>query len=149
MKALIFLISIWIAVPLHAQIENPIHWTFTAKKISGTTYEIHLTGAIDAEWHTYSQTTPDGGPVPTVINFSANPLVELNGQPAEAGKLEQHFEKLFGVTVKQFSNKIDFVQKITLKKPVKTNVGGTIYFMVCNDHECLPPVTIPFSVSLS
>jgi hypothetical protein len=53
------------------------------------------------------------------------------------------------VTVKQFSNKIDFVQKITLKKPVKTNVGGTIYFMVCNDHECLPPVTIPFSVSLS
>lgn len=151
MKALILLMSVWIAAPsalLHAQVENPVHWTFSAKKLNATTFEIHLTGAIDPEWHTYSQTTPDGGPVPTAITFSANPLVSLDGKTAEVGKLEQHFEKLFGVDVKQYSSKIDYVQKVTLKKPVKTNVTGTVYFMVCNDHECLPPATQPFSVSL-
>jgi len=106
------------------------------------------TGTIEAGWHTYSQTTPDGGPVRTSINFAANPLVELTGKPAEVGKLDQHFEKLFGVDVKQFSNKVDFVQKVKLKKPVKTNVTGTIDFMVCNDHECLPPSNQSFSVNL-
>ena len=148
MKTLIFLLSIWIALPSPAQTANPVHWTFFAKKIKGTTYEIHLTGAIDNGWHTYSQHTPDGGPVPTAISFTANPLVTFDGTPAETGKLDTHFEKLFGVEVRQYGNKIDYVQKITLKKPVKTNVSGSVYYMTCNDHECLPPVTQPFSISL-
>jgi hypothetical protein len=148
MKAVIFLFCIWNVLPLHAQIRDPIQWTFGAKKISGTTYELHLTGAIDPAWHIYSQTTPDGGPVATVISFSANPLVGLDGKTTDVGMLQQHFEKLFGVVVKQFSDSIDFVQKVTLKKPVKTNIGGTIRFMICNDHQCLPPTTIPFSIPL-
>lgn len=151
MKALILLLVAGIAVPaapLHAQVQNPVHWTFTAKKVSTTVFEIHLTGIIDAGWHTYSQTTPDGGPVPTAIHFSTNPLVALDGNAAEVGKLDQHFEKLFGVDVKQFSNKVDFVQRITLKRPVKTNISGSIDFMVCNDHECLPPSNQAFSISV-
>ena len=131
-----------------AQVQNPVHWTFTAKKLMSTLYEIHLTATIDEHWHTYSQTTPDGGPVATTITFTANPLAQLTGKPLEQGKLEQHFEKLFGVDVKQYSNKIDFVQKVVLKKPVKTNISGTINYMVCNDQTCLPPSNQTFSVSL-
>lgn len=151
MKALMILLMAGMvapSAPLRAQVQNPVHWTFTAKKLNTTTYEIHLTGVIDAGWHTYSQTTPDGGPVPTAITFSANPLVTLVGKPAEVGKLDRHFEKLFGVDVKQFSGKVDFVQRVTLKKPVRTNISGTVDFMVCNDHECLPPSNQTFSVAL-
>jgi hypothetical protein len=64
------------------------------------------------------------------------------------GKLEQHAEPLFGVDVKQFSNKVDFVQVVKVKGNIKTVVAGTIDFMVCNDKQCLPPSSQKFSISL-
>src|SRR5687768_5521429 len=85
-----------------AQIKDPVDWTFSATKINTTTYEIKLTAKIDAGWHVYSQTTPDGGPVPTTISFKKNTLATLVGPTIENGKLEKRFEELFGVEVKQF-----------------------------------------------
>jgi thiol:disulfide interchange protein DsbD len=133
---------------LFAQVQNPVEWTATSKKIADKTYEVRLTANINKGWHIYSQTTPDGGPVPTNISFTKNPLVTLNGHAKEIGKLEEHNEPLFGVDVKQFSNKVDFVQVVKLKAPVKTSVNVAVEFMVCNDKQCLPPSTRKFSVAL-
>lgn len=148
MRIFLLFCCICMVAAAQAQVKNPVHWTFSAKKLGATMYEIHLVATIDEGWHTYSQSTPAGGPVPTTIQFSPNPLVDLMGVPVEKGKLQQHFEKLFGVDVKQFDGKIDFVQKITLKKAIQTNVSGKINFMVCNDKECLPPTDQSFSVTL-
>ena len=104
---------------------------------------------LEEEWHIYSQTTPEGGPVPTAISFSKNPLVTMEGAIREVGKLEEHFEPLFGVKVKQYSDKVEFVQTIKLKAAVKTAVNGHIQFMVCNDVECMPPSKNTFSISLN
>ena len=131
-----------------AQVKDPVHWTFSAKKINATTYEVHMAASIESGWHTYSQTTPEGGPVPTSISFTKNPLLTLEGKTKEIGKLEQHNEPLFGVDVKQFSNKVDFVQIVKLRAAAKTNVSGSIEFMVCNDRECLPPKTVKFTTIL-
>ncbi|HET7115825.1 MAG TPA: protein-disulfide reductase DsbD domain-containing protein [Hanamia sp.] len=134
---------------LFAQIQNPVSWSVTSKKIADKTYEIHLTANIDNGWHIYSQTTPEGGPIPTSITFTKNPLVTLDGKAKEVGKMEKHIEPLFGnIDVKQFSNKVDFVQKVKLKAPVKTSVNLSVEFMVCNDRQCLPPSTRNFSVAL-
>jgi thiol:disulfide interchange protein DsbD len=70
------------------------------------------------------------------------------GTVKEVGKLENHYEKLFGVDVKQFSNEVTFVQELTVKGKVKTNISGTIEYMVCNDTECLPPTTQRFTLAL-
>ena len=132
-----------------AQVKKPVHWSFSSKMINATTFEIHLTAAIDAGWHIYSQTTPDGGPVPTSIKFGKNPLITLIGKTKEVGKLEKHKEPLFGgIDVKQFSDNVDFVQTIKLKGYVKITVNGSVSFMCCNDHECLPPSKQPFSIVL-
>jgi hypothetical protein len=131
-----------------AQTQDPVKWTYTSKKIDATKYEVHLIASIESGWHIYSQTTPDGGPLPTTITFSKNPLVTMVGSIKEIGKLEKHNEPLFGVDVKQFSNKVDFVQVIKTKGNAKTSVTGTVEFMVCNDTQCLPPKTEKFSVSL-
>ncbi len=133
---------------LFAQIQNPVEWTATSKKINDKTYEIHLTANINKGWHVYSQTTPDGGPVPTTVTFTKNPLLIIDGKTKELGKLEQRHEDLFGVDVKQFSNKIDFVQVVKLKANVKTSVDVAVEFMVCNDKQCLPPTTKKFTVAL-
>lgn len=146
----LFLLGLFIGLgaSAFAQVKNPVKWSYTAKKITATTYEVHLTATIESGWHIYSQTTPDGGPVKTSIVFTPNPLLTVDGKAKEAGKLEQHHEELFGVDVKQFSNKVDFVQTVKLKAAAKTSVTGSVEFMVCNDKECLPPKTEKFSVAL-
>jgi DsbC/DsbD-like thiol-disulfide interchange protein len=130
------------------QVQNPVNWIFTSKKTEASTFEVHLTATIGKGWHTYSQTTPDGGPVGTTIDFTKNPLLTMDGPAKEVGRLEQHNEPLFGVEVKQFSDKVDFVQVVQVKKGAKTTLAGNITYMVCNDKECLPPSTMPFSISL-
>jgi DsbC/DsbD-like thiol-disulfide interchange protein len=131
-----------------SQVKTPVKWNFSSKKIGASTYELHLTATLDHGWHTYSQTTPDGGPIATSIAFTQNPLVLIQGQSKEVGKMEQRHEDLFGVDVKQFSNKVDFVQTVKLKGKVKTSLNGTVEYMTCNDHECLPPTKEKFSVAL-
>ena len=127
---------------LFAQIQNPVSWTTSSKKINDKTYEVHLTANLNSGWDIYSQHTPEGGPVPTSLTFTKNPLVTVEGKAKEVGKLEQHVEPLFGnIDVKQFSNKVDFVQLVKLKAPVKTSVNVAVEFMVCNDKQCLPPKT--------
>jgi DsbC/DsbD-like thiol-disulfide interchange protein len=147
-KYLMVLAGLFLAIFSFAQDSDPVTWSFTAKKVNATTYELRLSAKLANGWHTYSQSTPAGGPVPTEITFTKNPLVTLSGTVKETGKLEQHFEPLFGVDVKQYSNKVDFVQTITVKPGVKTAVKGSVEYMVCNDHECLPPVNKSFTISL-
>lgn len=147
-KSFLFFVCITLAAPGFAQLQNPVKWNFSSKKINATTYEVHLRANIDGDWHLYSQTTPDGGPIPTAISFTKNPLITLKGDAKEVGKLEKKMEPLFGVEVRQFSNKVDFVQTIKLKAPVKTTVTGNVEFMVCDDHQCLPPSAQKFSIAL-
>jgi len=149
MKHSFFLfVGMLIAAVSFSQIKNPVKWSFTSKKISDNTFEVSLAATVEPSWHIYSQTTPDGGPVATTVSFTKNPLVTLDGTVKEIGKLEQKHEELFGVDVKQFSNKVVFVQTVKLKAKVKTAVNGSIEFMTCNNRECLPPATQKFSVVL-
>ena len=147
-KILSLTLGLIIVSAMNAQVKSPVQWSFSSKKINATTYEVHLTASIESAWHIYSQTTPEGGPVPTSIEYLQNPLLTLDGATKEVGKLEQHNEPLFGVDVKQFSNKVDFVQLVKLKGKAKTALNGSIEFMTCNDHECLPPKSVKFSVSI-
>ncbi len=130
----------------HAQ--NPVSWSFSAKKVADKTYEIRLISKVDHPWHIYSQTTPEGGPLPTKIVFGKNPLLNVQGEVKEVGKLVQKREEVFDLDVKYFEGQADFVQVIKLKSNVKTNISGTVEFMVCNDVQCLPPATVNFSIPL-
>ena len=149
MKKFVFLfLLIVLAGHVFSQVANPVQWSFASKKINETTFEISLTATLQPAWHIYSQTTPDGGPSATVISFTKNPLIIMDGEAKEVGKMEQHHEELFGVDVKQFSNKVVFVQTVKRKAKAKTAVTGTIDYMTCNNRECLPPRTQKFSIVL-
>ena len=131
-----------------AQMENPVKWTYTAKKIKGDVYELHMTAVLEPKWHIYSQDIKGDGPVPTSFAFDKNPLVKPDGKVVEMGKLEKEYDKNFGMTLKYFGNKVDFVQKIKLKAAVATLAKGKITYMVCNDKKCLPPKDVPFSIKI-
>jgi thiol:disulfide interchange protein DsbD len=141
-------ILLFFALALLAQAASPVNWSYATRKKADKVYEVVLTATLPKPWHIYSQHTPKGGPVPTKITFKANPLLTLDGDAVEAGNLKTDHDENFGVDVKYFADKVEFVQTVKLKSPVKTNVTGTIEFMVCNDEKCLPPAKQPFDVKL-
>ena len=131
-----------------SQSTGPVNWLFSVKKTGANTYQIIGTATIGKGWHLYSQTTPDGGPIPTAVSFNKNPIVTMLGAVKEVGLLEVHNEPLFGVEVKQYSDKVDFVQTVKVKPGIKTNISGTVAYMLCNNKECLPPAQKTFLVEL-
>ncbi len=150
MKKIFLIIFIAIAfINVKAQIATPVKFTYTAKKVTATEYELHITAVLQPKWHIYSQDIKADGPVPTSVLFDKSPLVKTNGTVAEVGKLEKSFDKNFNATLKYYQNKVDFVQKVSLKSTVNTIVKGKLTYMLCNDEKCLAPTTVPFSIKLS
>lgn len=132
----------------YCQSESPVKWSFESRKKSSTAHEIILHATVNEPWHIYSQFTPDGGPLATKISFASNPIIVTDGSPKEVGKLLTHHDKNFGVDVRYFSDKVDFVQTIKSRSTVKTSVRGNIVYMVCDDTTCLSPVKQPFTVEI-
>lgn len=128
--------------------QGPVSWQFNIKKAGDTIYELRILATVNKPWHIYSQRTPAGGPRPTNITFSKNPLLLLQGKIKEEGNLEIYREEVFGVDVFAYTGKVAFVQLIKLKSDAKTNVKGSIEYMACTNQQCLPPATINFSVVL-
>lgn len=140
---------LFFALALQAQIENPVKWTYTAKKITTDTYELHMTATIASKWHIYAQDIPEGGAVPTSFSFDKNPLIKTDGKVTEVGKQEKSYNKDFKMVLKYYSNKVDFVQKIKLKTAISTVAKGKLTFMVCNDEKCLPPKDLTFAIKIN
>ena len=146
-RLLLVLTSFFIGSAAFAQ-SDVVQWKFESKKLTDKKYEVKLIAMVKNPWHIYSTTTPDGGPLPTKISFTKNPLTDFDGKIKEVGKLETHFEEVFDVDTRYFNNKVEFVQVVNVKGNAKTNVAGTVEFMACNDRECLPPKSVPFSIAL-
>jgi thiol:disulfide interchange protein DsbD len=131
-----------------AQSSKAVHWTFTSKKLSDKVYEIHMTASIDGDYHMYSQNIGVDGPIPTSFKMTPNPLLVRDGKVKEVGKLVKKKEEVWGGDVLYYERSVDFVQVVRLKGNVKTNLAGTVQFMVCNESQCLPPADVEFKVNI-
>jgi thiol:disulfide interchange protein DsbD len=61
-------------VPLEvkAQIVNPVKWSIAIKDLNETEFDVVATATIDPEYHIYSTTMPDLGPLPTVFDIKTS-----------------------------------------------------------------------------
>ena len=130
------------------QVQNPVNWTFAAKKISANTYDIIMSAAVQPGWRIYSQSSPSGGPVATRIVLSPNPLLMKIGKVKETGKLQKAYDPNFKINVRYYNDRVQFVQTVRVNGNAGTNARGTIEYMVCNEHQCLPPVDKSFDVAV-
>ncbi|MBC7904060.1 MAG: sugar transporter [Gemmatimonadaceae bacterium] len=133
---------------IHAQSEKMVQWNFTTKKVADKTYEIHMTATIAPDYHMYAQDPGVEGPLPTIFKFTANPLATADGKIKEEGKIVKKKEGMWKGSVQYYENSVNFVQKVKLRGNVKTNVAGSVEFMVCNEVRCLPPSEIAFKVNI-
>jgi thiol:disulfide interchange protein DsbD len=149
MKKIYFLLlSFFLVTAVNAQIENPVKWSYTAKKISDKVYDVYVTAVLDPKWHLYAQEAGEG-PVPTSFTFNKNPLVILDGKVKETGKLEKQYDENFKSVLKFYAGTVSFVQRVKLKSAASTVVTGAVEYMVCNNNKCLPPKEIKFSVPVN
>lgn len=144
------MIFIWVVIAgtlsANAQL-NPVSWSFSSKKISDKTYELHLTATMQTGWHLFSQVQPeDAVAIPTGFKLNSNPLVTLDGKIKEVGKMEKFHDPKLDISANQYANKVDFVQVVKLKSNVKTSVTGSVEYQTCDDKKCLPPKTVTFSI---
>ncbi len=149
MKKFIFLSTIILSAIVGKAQLNPVSWTFTAKKVADKTYEVHMKATIQSGWHLYSQTQPEDAIVnPTTFTLNNNPLLIVDGKTKETGTIEKFHDAKLNISANQYSNTVDFVQKIKLKAKAKTNFSGNVEYQTCDDKKCLPPKTVNFSIAI-
>jgi hypothetical protein len=146
-KVSLFLFTMILGMAAFAQIENPVKWSYAAKRVSATEAVVLVKATIDAGWHIYSQNVKDGGPVATSFTFPADKAYTLVGKPAEPKPIAK-YEDAFKMNVSYFENSVIFQQKIKLKAAGAATVKGKVEFMTCNDRKCLPPDEVEFAVNV-
>lgn len=128
---------------LGVKAQEKVTWTTTYNKEKN---QIELKASIGEGWHLYSQfINNDIGPVPTAFAFQENPTVTFVDKVAEPAPIHEYDEN-FEANLDFFKSQVVFTQK--LAKGSKGKVTGTITYMVCNDVMCLPPVDVPFEVTI-
>lgn len=147
-KIAVIVLMLGSVLSISAQIKDPVNWKYEATKKNADTYEIVITALLESPWHIYSQNTGKGGPVPTNFTFKTNPLITRVGNVVENGKLKKVYDNNFKTNVLFYSNTVAFVQTVKVKGNVKTNISGTVEYMVCDDEQCLPPTRKEFNIKL-
>ncbi len=128
------------------QKEYPAKWTTSVEQSNGDEATLVFNVKLDAKWHIYSQFTPDGGPLPTVFNFTKSKSFELVGKATEP-KAEEAFDKDFGVKVMSFKEQVTFRQKIKIKDKAKFSIPVKIDYETCTDHCIFLDTTVVFTVN--
>jgi hypothetical protein len=142
MKIALFFWSLFFLPNLWAQ--EMVDWKYSFQNES---QEVVLIATIQEGWHLYSQKINNEiGPVPTSFEFSPNENITLISCVAEP-KAIQKYDENFEATLDFFIGEVVFKQKIELTE--STQLVGSVYYMVCNETMCLPPIEEKFTLDIT
>ena len=147
MKKIFILFFTLLSVITSAQIFNPVTWDFSQKQVSDNEIEVQFKATIDEGWYLYSQFIEDDGPVPTELTFTTEGGYSLVGTPKEGEPIEE-FDPNFDMILKYFKNEAIFTQIVQVSSSEDFNLDGNVYFMVCDEAQCLPPEELEFSFEI-
>lgn len=142
----IFLFSLIFLSSLPSKIalaQNHVKWE---ARFDEKTSEIVISAKIDLTWHLYSvNNAEDLGPVPTAFTFSKMRGFKLIGKVREQEPVVA-FDPNFGATVGYHENFAEFRQKVKIRK--HKNITFSVFYMVCDDSQCLPPTEVQIQVAI-
>lgn len=139
LNLLFFSLSItWV----NAQIFEPVKWLTSIEKISDTEYILITKASIENGWHLPSQETFDEdviAPISTEFSFFEQDYnYELIGKTEEP-QVAPHFDKIFQINLKSFSDEAIFKQHVKLLNNDLKSIKATVFYSICDDEKCLPP----------
>lgn len=132
---------------LNAQvIRDAVTWSRSVEDKSPTDKVLVFTATVKDPWHLYGTELPKGGPTPTHLLVDKIEGAELVGGLTSTQKPIEKYDPNFEMTLRFFSGKVTFRQKIRITDPKKFAFVGAIRYMACNDEQCLPPANWEFTV---
>lgn len=141
-----WLLTAVLALPVLAQIQEPVKFNSELKRISETEAEIVFNAVMEKGWHVYSTDLGDGGPISATFNVDNISGAEVNGKLLPQGNEIEEMDPIFGMKVRFFESKATFVQKIKITDD-KYSIKGYLEYGACNDENCLPPTSVDFEFS--
>ena len=147
MKKLLIILFALINVVVSAQIFTPVKWDFSQKKISQNELELRFTAIIDDGWYIYSQFTEEG-PVATEFTFEQSSFYSLKGNVVEDDPIIE-FDPNFDAVLTYFKQEATFSQTINIASNEPFILKGNVYFMVCDQSQCLPPEEVEFTFNIN
>lgn len=137
LKALsLYLFGLFAIGQASAQMDDPVQWSATTKKVEGNKFEVIINARIDKGWHLYSTKLPDGGPLPTNFTFDKPNGYKLVGQIKEISKSKTEHDEVFNLDLSFFEGEASFSQLIELtadEAPININVE----FQACYADKCI------------
>ena len=129
-------------------IKDPTTWTFSAKKMKDTEFELTLHCKLKPEWHLWSlEPGGDGLLLPPSFTFDKNKSLELVGNVKERGKkISNEFPGTDGIT-HFYENEITYTQKAKIKG--NTIIKGMVSYQTCDHSQCLAPVDKKFEINIT
>lgn len=138
------ILLLFLFVSAYGQIHDPVKFDVKLNTISKSELEVVFTGKIDKGWHVYSTDLGNSGPISATFNIEKISGAKLEGKLKAVGNEVSVYDKLFDMQVRYFSDQAQFVQKIKLNGGQYT-LQGYLEYGACNDENCLPPSSVPFS----
>lgn len=147
-----FLTALFVAIVAFSfgQPKEYLKWSFSQKKISANEFELMFKATMEPGWHAYSQTEPEDGPLPTLIEFEKSKDYQLLGKTMEPKPIEKP-EPVFGpdIVIRYYENSVVFKQRIKALTNKPFTVKGFVDGMTCNETQCQkfsPPPEFSFKI---
>ena len=145
-KIYAFFLLFAITLAAFAQVQSPVSFTVSQKRISVSEIDIVFKGKIAAGWHVYSTGLPAGGPTSASFSFDKKNGVEAVGKLKHIGKESSAFDEIFEMNVRYFEGTVTFVQRVRLTRQ-EYSASGYLEYGACNDQNCTPPTSVNFSLA--
>lgn len=128
---------------LSAQIKEPVKWQHSLKMTGDNEAVVTFSATIDNGWHLYSTKLPDGGPLPTSIEWDLKGA-ELVGDIVPSVEPKVDVDMIFHIKLGWWEKAVSLSQKLKITSPGYIIVGN-ISYMACDGRSCLSPQKEPFS----
>ena len=134
-----------------SQIINPVSISLESDSTAraGEMISISIDAIMDDQWKIYSIYKIVDGPLPTEISVSGD-AVGMVGLVKEPSPIEK-FDPGFDLTSYYHSGDTRFVMPVRLKRnldPGNYDLSVSVFFQVCNERLCYPPVTISDTIQV-
>src|SRR5512133_1470302 len=138
-KKHLFLIALLFGTSIigFGQLLKPVKWSFEQKPAGNGEIELVFKASIQAGWHLYSTSLPEGGPIKTTFTFTGDSTnYRTVGEITPKTTPTKEHDKIFDMDLEFFSKEAIFVQKIKVLSDQPFDLKGTIEYQSCDNETC-------------
>jgi thiol:disulfide interchange protein len=134
---IVLFVSVTLIQASFAQIVKPVKWTFSHKQVDATHTDLIFKATTVSPWHMYGLNIPEGGPIPTSINFDEPAGYAPVGKPTQFPEPEIVDDKIFNMKLELHGREATFTQRIKKSVADSIIITGTVEYMTCSDMQCV------------